>query len=1034
VKQKIYFKKMIKITNVFKKNSLIIFLLLNELSFSNLQAQQFLTVISDSLTAIAKEETYVKKITITNFSVTQRPKKVIITADERLSYIPFRPENVERIYNALKKILIPTYEGYKIVCQVDNQPIEDLIPNYYRIKKKDKSKIFTTKKTEIPLVKNLSRPYKITEGLQNRHIAIWPSHGYYYNQSLARWQWQRARLFQTVEDIYTLSYVYPYLVPMLENAGANVLIPRERDVQKNEIIVDNDCREDLSKYIEFNHSFQWENGGDVGFSNSKSSYLDGENPFLMGTYRQILSTNKKDKVSSVEWIPFIPQSGKYAVYVSYKTLTKSTSTAHYTVYHKGGETEFLVNQKMGSGTWIYLGTFYFEEGCNENGKVVLTNFNSKKNEIITADAVKFGGGMGNIARQPLAKGLITNLKSSEELIIEKNKIPDKIFHQDTIYEPEISGYPRFTEGSRYWMQWAGFPDSVYSYTKGKNDYIDDYQSRGLWVNYLIGGSPLAPSDKGLGIPIDLSLAFHTDAGTVLTDSIIGTLGICTILNSSQKNIFKNKTSRWASRDLTDIVQTQIVSDIRDMYAPEWTRRGIWNKSYSESRIPEVPSMLLELLSHQNFADMRYGLDPRFQFLVSRSIYKGILKYLYSDHPDKYCVQPLPVKQFSAQFIDTTTLKLRWTNEIDFLEPTAVPEYFVVYTKIDDNDFDNGVLVKRNNYTVNIEPDKIYSFKVTAVNKGGESFPSEILSAYRAPDEKGEVLIVNGFTRLSAPESFSIDTLYGGFVNEKDGGVPYLYQYNFIGKQYEFRKNRPWITDDAPGFGASHANYEGKVLVGNTFDYVFLHGKAIKEAGYSFSSCSSDAIINEEVDLNDYKIIDVILGKQKQIYIGNNKKSPSYKTFPLDLQRKINLFCQNGGNLFVSGANIVFDLCDNLLTLPEDSSFIENTLKLKYCTHQAAVTGEVKFVNSPLPFFKKMNFSYFHEPNEFCYFVESPDAFEPNDKKAYTICRYSENNLSAAVAYDGNYKVCAFGFPFETIISENDRQSIMKSILSFFTTH
>ena len=121
-------------------------------------------------------------------------------------------------------------------------------------------------------------------------------------------------------------------------------------------------------------------------------------------------------------------------------------------------------------------------------------------------------------------------------------------------------------------------------------------------------------------------------------------------------------------------------------------------------------------------------------------------------------------------------------------------------------------------------------------------------------------------------------------------------------------------------------------------------------------------------------------------------------------------------------------------MPEERSFLENTLKLKYCTHQAAVTGEVKFINSPLPFFKKINFSYFHEPNEFCYFVESPDAFEPNDKKAYTICRYSENNLSAAVAYDGNYKVCAFGFPFETIISENDRQNIMESILSFFTKH
>ncbi len=61
---------------------------------------------------------------------------------------------------------------------------------------------------------------------------------------------------------------------------------------------------------------------------------------------------------------------------------------------------------------------------------------------------------------------------------------------------------------------------------------------------------------------------------------------------------------------------------------QWTRRGIWNKPYYEAKGPEVPAMLLELLSHQNFADMRYGLDPQFQFLVCRSIYKGILKYFF----------------------------------------------------------------------------------------------------------------------------------------------------------------------------------------------------------------------------------------------------------------------------------------------------------------------------------------------------------------------------------------------------------------------
>ena len=64
------------------------------------------------------------------------------------------------------------------------------------------------------------------EGLDGRHIALWQSHGQYYEQSRGRWEWQRPCLFQTVEDLFTQSFVLPFLVPMLENAGAYVLRSR----------------------------------------------------------------------------------------------------------------------------------------------------------------------------------------------------------------------------------------------------------------------------------------------------------------------------------------------------------------------------------------------------------------------------------------------------------------------------------------------------------------------------------------------------------------------------------------------------------------------------------------------------------------------------------------------------------------------------------------------------------------------------------------------------------------------------------------
>ncbi len=74
-------------------------------------------------------------------------------------------------------------------------------------------------------------------------------------------------------------------------------------------------------------------------------------------------------------------------------------------------------------------------------------------------------------------------------------------------------------------------------------------------------------------------------------------------------------------------------------------------------------------SHQNFADMRYGLDPNFRFTISRAIYKGILKYLNVTQNKQYVVQPLPVKGFSANVTDNR-VNLNWLPVNDTLEPTA----------------------------------------------------------------------------------------------------------------------------------------------------------------------------------------------------------------------------------------------------------------------------------------------------------------------------------------------------------------------------
>ena len=62
-------------------------------------------------------------------------------------------------------------------------------------------------------------------------------------------------------------------------------------------------------------------------------------------------------------------------------------------------------------------------------------------------------------------------------------------------------------------------------------------------------------------------------------------------------------------------------------------RDLYDRNYSETRLPIVPSAILETMSHQNFGDMRYGQDPNFRFTLARSIYKTLLRYI-TQHGDE----------------------------------------------------------------------------------------------------------------------------------------------------------------------------------------------------------------------------------------------------------------------------------------------------------------------------------------------------------------------------------------------------------------
>ena len=510
------------------------------------------------------------------------------------------------------------------------------------------------------------------------------------------------------------------------------------------------------------------------------------------------------------------------------------------------------------------------------------------------------------------------------------------------------------------------------------------------------------------------MALHSDAGCSKTDELIGSLGIYTTdFNNGKLN---TGIDRYASRDLADILLTQIQKDIYSSHNLSWTRRSMWNRNYSETRLPATPSTIIELLSHQNFADMQLGHDPNFKFTVGRAIYKGILQFVAGQHDKEYVVQPLPVSNFAIRFgKKKNTLELSWKGENDPQEPTAQPREYIVYTRIGYGGFDNGTLVSKTSHTVKIEPGLVYSFKVTAVNRGGESFPSEILSAYKAKRERERVLIINGFDRVSGPAV--INTFdKAGFDLEQDPGVPYLSNISFSGAQIGF--DRAQAGKEGEGsLGYSGRELEGMKIAGNTFDYPFVHGKAIQAAGkYSFVSCSDEAVENGTVTLEDYPVVDYILGMEKE----DPAHKVYYKTFSSVMQRFITSYCQSGGNLFVSGAYVGSDMSGT----QGNREFTEKILKYGYqnsMTDKSSnrINGLGRTITIP------------RTPNETSYAVPAPDCIVPVDT-AFPVFTYVPGNQSAGIAYKGNYRTFVLGFPFESIQSEADRATIMAGILGFFT--
>ena len=194
-----------------------------------------------------------------------------VYTNQTLGHLSISPALLDTLTHVASRELIGRNNA-KVVLYSDGVELSTLITSIHRPRTGKGTHITIPETT--PLIQNKSRAYSAPKGLDNRHIVIYGSHGIYYHQGLERWLWQRAKMFTTVEDLYTSGYTLPFLAPMLENAGAVVMMPRERDRQLNEVIVDDATA----------NAGTWQQAEGGWGAIPDGVLFEGENPFTFGGY------------------------------------------------------------------------------------------------------------------------------------------------------------------------------------------------------------------------------------------------------------------------------------------------------------------------------------------------------------------------------------------------------------------------------------------------------------------------------------------------------------------------------------------------------------------------------------------------------------------------------------------------------------------------------------------------------------------------------------------------------------------------------
>ncbi len=541
-------------------------------------------------------------------------------------------------------------------------------------------------------------------GLSGKTVYLSPGHGWVHTDTLG-WSTQRDNTHGLVEDLSNIDGVSQFLVSYLLRAGAQVVGVRELDPNPEWVILDNsDGAGDAVRgtYSETGDSARFSDSALAAWGHPELLLGGTVTPFALGQDRLIRASTAE--TARATFVPNVPRSGHYNLYVSYTMDSTRASDAQLVVTHPGGTVTYLVDQRRHGGTWVLVDRLYFEAGTNwSRGAVAWSNQSQDPEATISVDAIRLGGGSGVMDRGG-----------------------------------GTSQQPRADECARYHTQLAGAPATVFDPSTG-SDRIDDVASRSRFADWLH-----APGESAV------YLSYHSNAwdGTLRgTETYV--YGTNEPNGSYQPS---DKTLELKSDRLGLAIQEQLVSDLRGGYQSDWKDRGLKSAYFGElntANQDEMAAALVEVAFHDNEEDATALKEPAWRRLVARAMYKGIVKFFADGDKTPGHLLPEPPREVMAINSGPGRVTISWVPPPSggvFGDPA---QDYRVYRSVTGAAFDDGVdtLGKTSLIITDAPQGEILYLRVSATNPGGESLPSATLAVGVGGRARASVLLVDGFDRL-----------------------------------------------------------------------------------------------------------------------------------------------------------------------------------------------------------------------------------------------------------------------------------------------